>query len=56
MKSVLNWLASGLRSAAIWAGSAVLTLAHATNDLPGGPGVNQLNLTNGVTKISEDQA
>jgi cytochrome c oxidase subunit 2 len=56
MKSVLNWLASGLRSVAIWAGATVFTLAHATNDLPGGPSVNQLNLTNGVTKISEDQA
>ena len=29
--------------------------AHAVNDMPGGPGVNQLNLPIGVTKIAADQ-
>ncbi len=33
-----------------------MALAHATNDLPGGPAVNQLNLPVGVTKIAEEQA
>jgi cytochrome c oxidase subunit 2 len=55
MKSVLNWLASLGLSAAAWAGTAVFTLAHAVNDLPGGPAVNQLNLPPAVTKIAEDQ-
>ncbi len=34
----------------------MFTLAFAVNDLPGGPAVNQLNLTDGVTRISQDQA
>jgi cytochrome c oxidase subunit 2 len=55
MKSVINWLASLGLSAAAWAGTAVFTLAHAVNDLPGGPAVNQLNLPPAVTKIAEDQ-
>ncbi|MFM1987056.1 MAG: cytochrome c oxidase subunit [Pseudomonadota bacterium] len=29
--------------------------AWAVNDMPGGPGVNQLNLTQGVTRIAADQ-
>ncbi len=29
--------------------------AWAVNDMPGGPGVNQLNLTRGVTRIAADQ-
>lgn len=56
MKSVFSWAASGARAATVWAGSTVLTLAHAVTDLPGGPGVNQLNLPQGVTRISADQA
>ncbi len=55
MKSVINWLASLGLSAAAWAGTAAFTLAHAVNDLPGGPAVNQLNLPPAVTKIAEDQ-
>jgi cytochrome c oxidase subunit II len=55
MKSVFNWLASLGLSAAAWAGTAVFTLAHAVNDLPGGPAVNQLNLAPPATKIAEDQ-
>jgi cytochrome c oxidase subunit 2 len=53
-----------------WAGKAALSVAHAgaavaaalsggaawaVNDMPGGPGVNQLNLTPGVTRIAADQ-
>ncbi|WP_374660932.1 cytochrome c oxidase subunit II [Inhella sp.] len=34
----------------LWMGAA-----QAVNDLPGGPGVNQLNVTKGVTKIAADQ-
>ena len=30
-------------------------MAWAVNDMPGGPGVNQLNLTQGVTRIAADQ-
>jgi cytochrome c oxidase subunit 2 len=56
MKSVVNWLTSWMLRAAVWAGTSVFTLAHAVTDLPGGPGVNQLNLTAGVTRISADQA
>lgn len=40
-----------LASAAAWVGTA----AHAVNDLPGGPAVNQLNLHPAVTKIAEEQ-
>ncbi|UUZ74065.1 cytochrome c oxidase subunit II [Polaromonas sp. P1(28)-8] len=40
-----------LASAAAW----VSTAAHAVNDLPGGPAVNQLNLHPAVTKIAEEQ-
>ncbi|MES3011126.1 MAG: cytochrome c oxidase subunit II [Pseudomonadota bacterium] len=34
----------------------VSTAAHAVNNLPGGPAVNQLNLHPAVTKIAEEQA
>ena len=37
------------------AGAAFSGAAHAVNDLPGGPGVRQLNLPVGVTKISQEQ-
>ena len=37
-------------------GIAMTNLAHAVNDLPGGPAVNQLNLHPAVTKIAEEQA
>ena len=60
MKSILNKLASLLPAAGLaasaWAGSAVFTLAHAVDDLQGGPAVNQLNLAPAVTKIAEEQA
>jgi cytochrome c oxidase subunit 2 len=55
MKSIFNRLASLLLAASAWAGTAAFTLAHAVNDLPGGPAVNQLNLHPPVTKIAEEQ-
>ena len=51
MKSITNKLASLLLIGGSWVGTA----AHAVSDLPGGPGVRQLNLPTGVTKISEAQ-
>ena len=51
MKSITNKLASLL----LISGSWMATAAHAVEDLPGGPGVRQLNLPMGVTKISEAQ-
>ena len=52
MKSIWSKPANLLLAAgAAWSG-----LAHAVNDLPGGPSVRQLNLPVGVTKISEEQA
>jgi len=55
MKSIFNKLASLLLAASAWAGTAAFTVAHAVNDLPGGPAVNQLNLHPPVTKIAEEQ-
>jgi cytochrome c oxidase subunit 2 len=51
----LNKLSSLLLAASAWAGTAAMTAAHAVNDLPGGPAVNQLNLHPAVTKIAEEQ-
>ena len=56
MKSIFNKLASLFLAACAWAGTAAFTVAHAVNDLPGGPAVNQLNLHPPVTKIAEEQA
>ncbi|WP_295549783.1 cytochrome c oxidase subunit II [Limnohabitans sp. Rim8] len=55
MKNISNQLASLLSRAGIFAGAWVATVAHAVNDLPGGPAVNQLNLHPPVTKIAEEQ-
>ncbi len=55
-KSILAKLGSPVLVACAWGSSAALTVAHAVNDLPGGPAVNQLNLHPAVTKIAEDQA
>jgi cytochrome c oxidase subunit 2 len=52
MKRIFNKSASLLLVASAW----VSTAAHAVNDLPGGPAVNQLNLHPAVTKIAEEQA
>jgi cytochrome c oxidase subunit II len=50
MKSISNTLASLLLAL------AVSPMAHATNDLPGGPAVRQLNLHPAATRIAEEQA
>ncbi|CAM3761053.1 cytochrome c oxidase subunit II [Paracidovorax anthurii] len=50
-KSISNKLASLLLPCAAWVG----TVAHAVQDLPGGPAVNQLNLAPPVTRIAEEQ-
>jgi len=44
-----------IRMLAAVAGVLATGAAHAVNDMPGGPGVNQLNLPVGVTKIAADQ-
>ncbi len=56
MKSIFGKLASLALVMAAWFGSAAFTMAHAVNDLPGGPAVNQLNLHPPVTRIAADQA
>jgi len=53
---ISNKLTNLLQKAGVIAGSFVATAASALTDLPGGPGVNQLNLTTGVTKISQEQS
>jgi cytochrome c oxidase subunit 2 len=55
MKSIFKPLASLLLAICAWAGTAAFTLAHAVNDLPGGPAVNQLNLHPPATKIAQEQ-
>jgi cytochrome c oxidase subunit 2 len=45
-----GWFGSAVAAAMLASGSA-----WAVNDMPGGPGVNQLNLTPGVTRIAADQ-
>ena len=55
MKNISSQLASLLSRAGIFAGAWVATAAHAVNDLPGGPAVNQLNLHPAATKIAEEQ-
>ena len=56
MKRIFDRLTGTLLAASAWMGSAVFSVAHAVNDLPGGPAVNQLNLQTPVTRIAEDQA
>lgn len=51
MKSISNQLASALWAAGVGVGG----MAHAANDLPGGPAVNQLNLHPPVTQIAVEQ-
>ena len=55
MKSIWKNLASMLATAILWLASAGINLAHAVNDLPGGPAVNQLNLYPPVTSVARDQ-
>jgi cytochrome c oxidase subunit II len=51
MKSIFNKTASMLLAL-----GALNPAAYAVNDLPGGPGVRQLNLHTAVTRIAEEQA
>jgi cytochrome c oxidase subunit 2 len=44
-----------VRSALGAAAALMAGTSWAVNDMPGGPGVNQLNLTQGVTRIAADQ-
>lgn len=53
---MLNRLASPLRAASAWAATAAFSLAHAVNDLSGGPAVHQLNLAHPVTVVAREQA
>ena len=55
MKYTRNSLAKPAGVAGIWIASSLLSWAHATGDLPGGPSVNQLNLGLAVTSIARDQ-
>ena len=55
-KSIFNKLAGTLLAASAWASTVAFTAAHAVNDLPGGPAVNQLNLHPPVTQIAQEQA
>ena len=55
MKIISTTLASLLSRAGILMGLALSTAAHAVNDLPGGPAVNQLNLHPAASKIAEAQ-
>jgi cytochrome c oxidase subunit II len=52
MKAISTKVSQAMLGASLW---VVSTLAVATNDLPGGPAVNQLDLHPAVTKIAEDQ-
>ena len=52
----MNKLNRMLASSLLMLGTWLSTAAWAVNDLPGGPGVRQLNLPMGATKIAEEQA
>ncbi len=52
----MNKLNRTLASSLLMLGTWLSTAAWAVNDLPGGPGVRQLNLHTGATKIAEEQA
>jgi len=56
MKRIFDRLTGTMLAASAWMGSAAFSVAHAVQDLPGGPAVNQLNLQTPVTRIAEDQA
>ena len=55
MKNISRKLASLLSRVGIFTGMALATAAHAVNDLPGGPAVNQLNLAPAMSKIADAQ-
>jgi cytochrome c oxidase subunit 2 len=52
----MNKLNRMLATSLLMLGTWLSTAAWAVNDLPGGPGVRQLNLPAGATKIAEEQA
>ena len=54
--NMMNSISSKLAKFAAGASACVVLVAHAVNDLPGGPAVRQLNLHPAVTKIAEEQA
>ena len=54
--NMMNSISSKLAKFATGASACVALVAHAVNDLPGGPAVRQLNLHPAVTKIAEEQA
>lgn len=51
MKSISSKTQAFIAMAGLWVGTA----AHAVQDLPGGPAVNQLNLHPPVTRIAQEQ-
>jgi len=55
MKNISAKLASLLSRVGITTAMALASAAHAVNDLPGGPAVNQLNFAPPVTKIAAEQ-
>jgi cytochrome c oxidase subunit 2 len=55
MKIISSKLASQLSRVGVLSATLLATAAHAVNDLPGGPAVNQLNFAPPVTKIAQEQ-
>jgi cytochrome c oxidase subunit 2 len=55
LTSLARQAGSGLAAVTAVALAGISSAAHAVNDLPGGPAVNQLNLHPAVTKIAEEQ-
>jgi len=55
MKIISSKLASQLSRVGVLSATLLATAAHAVNDLPGGPAVNQLNFAAPATKIAEEQ-
>lgn len=61
MKNISNKLIPGnlirfLQGGGVAVGALASSAAFALSDLPGGPAINQLNLTTGVTKIAQEQS
>lgn len=55
LRNRLATLRTATSTLALGAGVWVTEAAHAVNDLPGGPAVNQLNFAPAATKIAEEQ-
>ena len=56
VKSISSTMQNLLLAAGLALSTAGFGVAHAVNDLPGGPAVRQLNLHEGVTKIAQEQS